>query len=129
MCVSPKIVPPCARFLGTHIRACLHSPCPEDGGDEVDDGGEAFVGLLVARGNASKGLYAAEEVFDEMPPLVFFPVVLGISAGALAEGAGRSGHDVAPAKVDAGGGEGTVRLLGGCGSRDGDARLEFALVG
>jgi lipoyl-dependent peroxiredoxin len=37
------------------IRACLHSPCPEDGGDEVDDGGEAFVGLLVARGNASEG--------------------------------------------------------------------------
>ena len=71
------------RKVGT--RACLHSPCPEDGGDEVDDGGEAFVGLLVARGNASKGLYAAEEVFDEMPPLVFFPVVLGISAGPLAE--------------------------------------------
>jgi hypothetical protein len=42
---------------------------------------------------------------------------------------GRSGHDVAAAKVDAGGGEGTVRFLGGCGSRDDDARLEFALVG
>jgi hypothetical protein len=42
---------------------------------------------------------------------------------------GRSGQDVAAAKVDAGGGEGTVRLLGGCGSCDGDARLEFALVG
>jgi hypothetical protein len=38
-------------------RACLHLPCPEDGGDEVDDGGEAFVGLLVARGNASEGFY------------------------------------------------------------------------
>jgi hypothetical protein len=38
---------------------------------------------------------------------------------------GRSGQDVAAAKVDAGGGEGTVRLFGGCGSRDGDARLEF----
>src|SRR6266550_3571173 len=57
--------------LAKSTRACLHSPCPEDGGDEVDDGGEAFVGLLVAGGNASKGLYAAEEVFDEMPPLVF----------------------------------------------------------
>jgi hypothetical protein len=41
-------------------RACLHSPCPEDGGDEIDDGGEALVGLLVARGNASKGFYAAD---------------------------------------------------------------------
>ena len=66
-------------------RACLHSLCPEDRGDEVDDGGEAFVGLLVARGNASKGFYAAEEVFDEVPPLVFFSVMLGISAGPLAE--------------------------------------------
>ena len=68
-----------------HTRACLHSPCPEEGGDEVDDGGEAFVGLLVAPGNASKGFYAAEEVFDEMPPLVFFSVMLRISAGSLAE--------------------------------------------
>jgi len=42
---------------------------------------------------------------------------------------GRSGHEAAATKVDAGGGEGTVRLLGGCGSRDGDARLELALVG
>src|SRR6516225_9579287 len=66
-------------------RACLHSPCPEDSGDEVDEGGEAFVGLLIARGNASKGFYAAEEVFDEMPPLVFFSVMLRISAGSLAE--------------------------------------------
>ena len=33
----------------------------------------------------SKGLYAAEEVFDEMPPLVFFSVMFGISAGPLAE--------------------------------------------
>ena len=33
----------------------------------------------------AKGFYAAEEVFDEMPPLVFFSVMLGISAGSLAE--------------------------------------------
>jgi hypothetical protein len=74
---------PLRLYLNT--RACLHSPCPEDGGDEIEDGGEALVGLLVARGNASKGFYAAEEVFDEMPPLVFFSVMLGISAGPLAE--------------------------------------------
>ena len=44
-------------FLQVHryTRACLHSLCPEHGGDEVDDGGEALVGLLVARGNASEG--------------------------------------------------------------------------
>jgi hypothetical protein len=35
-----------------------------------------FVGLLAARGNPSKGFYSAEEVFDEMPPLVFFSVML-----------------------------------------------------
>jgi hypothetical protein len=84
-----KIVPPLPT-LRVSVQsysawACLHSPCPEDRCDEVDDGGEAFVGLLVARGNASKGFYAAEEVFNEMPPLVFFPVMLGISAGPLAE--------------------------------------------
>ena len=73
------------RNSNCNARACLHSPCPEEGGDEVDHGGEGFVGLLVARGNASKGFYAAEEVFDEMPPLVFFSVMLGISAGPLAE--------------------------------------------
>ena len=42
--------------------------------------------VFVARGNASKGFYAAEEVLDEMPPLVFFSVMLRISAGSLAEG-------------------------------------------
>jgi hypothetical protein len=47
-----------------NARACLHSPCPEDSGDEVDEGGEAFVGLLITRGNASKDFYAAEEVFE-----------------------------------------------------------------
>jgi hypothetical protein len=50
--------------------------------DEVDQ----------TRGNASKDFGAAEEVFDEMPPLVFFSVMLGsrrlfavICAGPLAE--------------------------------------------
>jgi hypothetical protein len=51
-----------AKELTEAIKACLHSPCPEDRGDEVDDRGEALVGLLVASGNASKGFYAAEEV-------------------------------------------------------------------
>src|SRR6516164_5925203 len=71
-CVS---MPTCSN----RTRACLHSPCPQDGGDEIDDGGEAPVGLLIARGNASKGFYAAEEVFDEMPPLVFFSVTSACS--------------------------------------------------
>jgi hypothetical protein len=52
-------------------------------GGEIDRGGEEFIRLL--GGNASKGFYAAEEVFDEMPPLVFFLVMLGISPGSLSE--------------------------------------------
>jgi hypothetical protein len=46
---------------------------------------KAFIGFFVACGDASKDFDAAEEVFDEMPPLVFFAVVLGVSAGPLAE--------------------------------------------
>jgi hypothetical protein len=46
-------------------------------GNACPCGDEAVVGLLIARGNV-KGFYAAEEVFDEMPPLVFISVMLGI---------------------------------------------------
>jgi len=54
---------------------------------EALDGGEAFVGLLVARGNTSKGFYSAEEVFDEMPPLAysFAPLPRGEPCGHLYE--------------------------------------------
>jgi hypothetical protein len=57
-----------------HAQAAPH-PC----GDEVDDCG----GVLVAWQCVER--LAAEEVFDEMPPLVFFSVMLGVSAGPLAE--------------------------------------------
>src|SRR5712691_2968407 len=67
-------------------RACLHSLGPEDDSDEVDHRGEAGIGFFVARGDASKRLDLAEEVFDEMTPLVFFPVVRGVSGGSLAQG-------------------------------------------
>jgi hypothetical protein len=40
-----------------------------------------------------------------------------------------SGHDVAAAHVDAGGGEGAVRLLGGGGGRDGGTRFQLAPIG
>src|SRR3984893_10069743 len=41
----------------------------------------------------------------------------------------RSGHGVAAADIDAGGGEGAVRLLGGGGGRDGGTGFKLAAVG
>jgi hypothetical protein len=73
------------RFMCRQKSADFGRRSQEESGNEVDEGSEAFVGLLVARRNASKGFYTAEEVFDEMPPLVFFSVMFGISAGPLAE--------------------------------------------
>ena len=36
----------------------------------MDHGGEAFVGFLITRGDASEGLELTEEVFDQMAPAV-----------------------------------------------------------
>src|SRR5215468_12290857 len=66
------------------IRACLHSPGAEGYSDGVDHRGEAYVGLFIARRDASKHLYCAEEVFDEVTPFVLFGIVRGVSAGPLA---------------------------------------------
>lgn len=66
-------------------RACLHSPGPEDDGDEVYHGGEAGVGLFIACGDASKRFDGAEEVFDEVTPLVLFRVVRGVSSRSFAQ--------------------------------------------
>lgn len=71
------------RVRGT--RACLHSPSPEDDGDEVDHRGEAEIGLFVTRGDASKRFDRAEKILDKMPPLVLFRVMPGVSCGALAQ--------------------------------------------
>jgi hypothetical protein len=38
----------------------------EDGCDDVDHGGEAFVGLFVPRGDAAKRFEPTEKVFDEV---------------------------------------------------------------
>ena|SRR5262249_8383040 len=57
------------------IRACLHSSCPENDGNEVDHRGEACIGFFVACRDASKRLDLAEEVFDEVAPLVLFRVM------------------------------------------------------
>ena len=70
---------------GSGIRARLHSSGPEDDGDDVDHCGKAGVGLFVARGDASKRLDGAEEVFDEVAPLILFRVVRGVSSGTFAQ--------------------------------------------
>ena len=66
-------------------RACLHSSGPEDDTDEVDHRGKAGIGLFIARGDASKRLDGAEEVFDEVAPLVLFRIVRRVSSGPLAQ--------------------------------------------
>jgi hypothetical protein len=58
---------------------------PKDGGNDVDHGGEARIGLFVARGNASKPFHLTEEIFDEMTPFVFVLVMDGMPAGPLAK--------------------------------------------
>src|SRR6476469_788650 len=40
----------------------------------MDHGGEAFVGFLITRGDASEGLELTEEVFDQMAPAVHMEV-------------------------------------------------------
>jgi len=40
----------------------------------MDHGGEAFVGFLITRGDASEGLKLTEEVFDQMAPAVHMEV-------------------------------------------------------
>jgi hypothetical protein len=49
--------------------ACLHSSHRENDGDNVDHGGEAGTGFLVATRDASKHLDIAKEVFHEVTPL------------------------------------------------------------
>jgi hypothetical protein len=66
-------------------RARLHSSGPADHSDDVDHRGEAGIGLFVARSDASKRLDGAEEVLNEMAPLVFFRIMRGVSGGALAQ--------------------------------------------
>ena len=67
------------------IRVCLHSSGPEEGGDEVDHGGETGIGFFIARGDTSKRLDGAEEVFDEVTPFVLFGVVRGVSGRPFAQ--------------------------------------------
>ena len=66
-------------------RACLQSSGPEDCGDEVNHRGEAGIGFFIARGDASKRLDGAEEVFDQVAPLVLFRVMCGVPGGTLAQ--------------------------------------------
>jgi hypothetical protein len=57
------------------IRACRHSFEGKKGGDEVDCGGEAGVGFVVAGSDAAKLFEALEEVLDQVAPFVDLGVV------------------------------------------------------
>ena len=46
----------------------------DDGGGEMDDGGEALVGFVGAHGDAFELLELAEEVLDQVAPFVDFGV-------------------------------------------------------
>ena len=82
---NPPNAPEQNNNCNASIRACLHSPCPEHHGNAVDHGREAGIGFFVARGDASKRLDGAEEVFDKVAPLVLFRVVRGVSTGPRAQ--------------------------------------------
>jgi hypothetical protein len=45
-----------------------------------------FIGFFVARRNASKRFDLAEEVFDEVGPLIHFRVMRRVSGGPFAHG-------------------------------------------
>jgi hypothetical protein len=66
-------------------RACLHSSGPEDHSDDVDHRGEAGIGLFITCGDASERLDGAEEVLDDVAPLILFRVMRGVSSGPLAQ--------------------------------------------
>jgi hypothetical protein len=57
---------------------------PKDGRNDVDHGGEAWIQSFHSVWRCVEALHPTEEIFDEMTPLVFVPVMRGVSAGALA---------------------------------------------
>jgi hypothetical protein len=70
-------------------RLCLgpvYSSRPQNDGNEVDHRGEACIGFFVARRNTSKRFDLAEEVFDDVGPLVLFRVMHRVSGGPFAHG-------------------------------------------
>src|ERR1043166_8068087 len=68
-------IPPPASARATCSRDCRHSSKREEGCSEMDGGGEACVGLVVARGDATELFEPLEAILDEMPPLVHVGVV------------------------------------------------------
>src|SRR5262249_40403514 len=66
--------------------------------DEVDETGKAGIGLFITRGDATERLELAEEVLDQVAPLVHFAIV-GDGRGAV--GLGRNNRD-RPAIVEVG---------------------------
>jgi hypothetical protein len=74
-------------------RVCGHSSGLQDDPDEMDHGFEALVGFVVARGDPAKLFEFAEEVLDQMAPLIHFGIV-GNAGGPV--GFGRDHRHSAP---------------------------------
>src|SRR5687768_9684445 len=66
-------------------RVCRHSFEGEEGGDEMEGGGVAGVGFVVASGDAAELLDLLEEVLDQVAPFVDLGVI-GDGAGPAAVG-------------------------------------------
>jgi hypothetical protein len=72
---SPKIRHEILDDATALVWDCRHSSQYEDGGDEVEGGSEACVGLVVACSDATELLEALEAIVDEMAPLVHIGIV------------------------------------------------------
>src|SRR5260370_36988163 len=70
--VANPTTPETTRMYWTN--ACWHSSERDCGPNEMDHGGEALVGFLVARGHAAERLDFAEEMFDQMTPAVHMEI-------------------------------------------------------
>jgi len=53
-----------------NARVCWDSPGVYHGGDQMDHGGEALIGLVGAHGDAFELLELSKEVLDQVPPFV-----------------------------------------------------------
>ncbi len=66
-------------------RACLQSSRPKYDTDEIYHSREAFIGFLVARGDAPERFDLAEEILDQVAPFVLLVVVFAVPQRPVAQ--------------------------------------------
>jgi hypothetical protein len=89
-------------------RVCLDSSGVYHGCGQMDHGGETLIGLVGAHGDAFELLELAEEVLDEMPPLVH----LLVDRKRLCAARMLGNHDLCAARVELGDNSVAVERLG-----------------